>query len=85
MAALVPEVACHVSIGKKTNWASKNDSSLIRDKCCHLTLCLRLVIVSDLLERSSKRDRDVAEGVDDVRAAQVPGEENEAGVYTKAQ
>ena len=41
--------------------------------------------VPNLLERSSKRDRDVAEGVDDVRAAQVPGEENEAGVYTKAQ
>ena len=60
---------------RQENKASKNDSSLIRDKWCHLTLCLRLVIVSDLLKRSSKRDRDVAEGVDDVRAAQVPGEE----------
>ena len=30
--------------------------------------------MTDLLERSSKRDRDVAEGVDDVRAAQVPGD-----------
>ena len=30
--------------------------------------------MTDLLERSPKRDRDVAEGVDNVRAAQVPGD-----------
>ena len=43
MAALVPGIACCVSKGKKTCSNSQNNLAFIRDKCCHLTMCLQLV------------------------------------------
>ena len=42
MAAQVPDIACSIFISKKKIKIAKNEASFIREKCCHLTLCLRL-------------------------------------------
>ena len=40
VAALVPDVACCISIGKKKNSTSQNNLAFIWDMCCHLTINL---------------------------------------------
>ena len=43
MAALVPDVPCCVLIGEKTFSTRQSNLAFIRDKCCHLMMCLRLM------------------------------------------
>ena len=43
MAAPVPDVACYVFIGVKTFSTSQSNLAFIRDKCCHLSMCSRLM------------------------------------------
>ena len=43
MAALVPDVACCIFIGKKTFSTSQSNLAFFWDKCCPLTTCLHLM------------------------------------------
>lgn len=46
LTSAVPDIACPVYIGKKKYIARSNETSFIKGKCCHITLCLRQKIWS---------------------------------------